>query len=86
MTSNPGFFVQASLPSEIKEKALTVPEQAVNYRYGVYKDFVLNGARVSERHIKPGTQATAWGSPRVEVLEGPAGRRARRWERERPEG
>ncbi|PYU35471.1 MAG: hypothetical protein DMG28_02630 [Acidobacteria bacterium] len=62
----PGFFVQASLPSEVEERALTVPEQAVNYRYGVYKVFVLNGPRVGERAIKPGTQQ----NQRMEVLEG----------------
>lgn len=62
----PGFFVQASLPSEIEEKALTVPEPAVNYRYGVYKVFLVNGTRVNERAIKPGTQL----NQRIEVLEG----------------
>jgi multidrug efflux pump subunit AcrA (membrane-fusion protein) len=62
----PGFFVQASLPSELEEKTLTVPEQAVHYRYGVYKVFVLNGPRVAERTIRPGGQQ----SSRMEVLEG----------------
>ncbi|MBI3668757.1 MAG: efflux RND transporter periplasmic adaptor subunit [Acidobacteria bacterium] len=62
----PGFFIQASLPSEVEEKTLTVPEEAVSYRYGVYKVFVLNGSRVAERPIKPGMQQ---GST-VEVLEG----------------
>lgn len=62
----PGFFVQATLPSEIQEKTLTVAEAAVYYRYGVYKVFVLNGNRVEEREIKPGTQYDS----RTEVLEG----------------
>jgi len=62
----PGFFIQAALPSQVEEKTLTVPERAVNYRYGVYKVFVLNGPRVAERPIKPGTQQ----GQRVEVLEG----------------
>ncbi len=62
----PGFFIQASLPSEVQEKSLTVPEQAVTYRYGVYKVFVVNGPRVAERQIKPGAQQ----GQRVEVLEG----------------
>jgi RND family efflux transporter MFP subunit len=62
----PGFFVQASLPSELEEKALTIPEQAVNYRYGVYRVFVLNGGRVAERQIKPGAPQ----GDRLEVLEG----------------
>ncbi len=62
----PGFFIQASLPSEVEEKSLTVPEQAVSYRYGVYKVFVVSGGRVAERQIKPGTQQGS----RVEILEG----------------
>lgn len=66
----PGFFVQASVPSELKEKALTVPEPAVRYRYGVYKVFVLNGARVSERQIQPGGQTEDERGRQVEILEG----------------
>lgn len=62
----PGFFLQASLPSERAEKTLTVPEESVTYRYGVYKVFRLNGNRVEEREIKPGTHAGG----RIEVLEG----------------
>jgi RND family efflux transporter MFP subunit len=62
----PGFFVQASLPSEREEKTLTVPEQAVSYLYGVYKVFVVQGARVEEREIKPGTHQGS----RIEVLQG----------------
>ena len=62
----PGFFLQASLPSELEEKALTIPEQAVNYRYGVYRVFVLNDGRVAERQIKPGAPQ----GDRLEVLEG----------------
>ncbi|MGH9803790.1 MAG: efflux RND transporter periplasmic adaptor subunit, partial [Candidatus Acidiferrales bacterium] len=62
----PGFFVQATIPSELQENALTVPEQAVNYRYGVYKVFVVNGAQVEEREVKTGPRLEG----RVEVVEG----------------
>jgi membrane fusion protein (multidrug efflux system) len=62
----PGFFIQASLPSDLQEKTLTVPDQTVTYRYGVYKVYVVNGARVAERQIKPGAQQNS----RVEILEG----------------
>lgn len=62
----PGFFVQASLASELQERALLVPEGAVNYLYGVYKVFVVNGTKVEERSIKPGEHEGA----RIEVLEG----------------
>jgi membrane fusion protein (multidrug efflux system) len=62
----PGFFIQASMPSDLAQKSLTIPEDAVNYRYGVYRVFVVNGAQVKERQIKPGGQQAG----RVEVLEG----------------
>jgi multidrug efflux pump subunit AcrA (membrane-fusion protein) len=43
-----------------------VPAAAVFYRYGTYKVFVVNGDKVQEREIKPGTQE----SDHIEVLEG----------------
>src|SRR5438094_7403812 len=39
----PGFVMQASIPSEKEEKTIFLPERAVNYRYGAYKVFLLNG-------------------------------------------
>jgi len=66
----PGFFVQASLPSEREEKTIFVPEQAVNYRYGVYKVFLLSGNRVSERQIRPAGQTEDDRGRRFEVAEG----------------
>ena len=62
----PGFFVEGSLPSEIEERALTIPPEAVNYRYGVYKVFFVNGDKVEEREVKPGQQQES----RIEILEG----------------
>ena len=62
----PGFFVEGSLPSGIEERALTIPPEAVNYRYGVYKVFFVNGDKVEERDVKPGQQQES----RIEVLEG----------------
>jgi RND family efflux transporter MFP subunit len=66
----PGFFVQASMPSAKEEKAVFVPYAAVNYRYGVYKVFVLNGAKVSERQIRPAGQEEDDRGRRFEVAEG----------------
>jgi RND family efflux transporter MFP subunit len=66
----PGFFVQASVPSERKETAIFVPEPAVNYRYGVYKVFLVNGNRVSERQIRPAGQTEDERGRRFEVAEG----------------
>jgi RND family efflux transporter MFP subunit len=65
-----GFFVQASIPSEKEEKTLSVPELAVNYRYGVYKVFLVNGNRVNERQIRPAGQSEDEHGRRFEVAEG----------------
>jgi len=66
----PGFFVQASIPSEKQEKTIFLPEDAVNYRYGVYKVFLLNGNRVSEHQIRPAGQTEDDRGHRFEVAEG----------------
>jgi RND family efflux transporter MFP subunit len=66
----PGFFLQASIPSEKEEKAIFLPERAVNYRYGVYKVFLLNGNHVTERQIRPAGQTEDEHGRRFEVAEG----------------
>ena len=66
----PGFFVQASIPSEKEEKTIFLPERAVNYRYGVYKVFLLSGNRVSEHQIRPAGQTEDERGRRFEVAEG----------------
>lgn len=66
----PGFFVQASIPSEKEEKTIFLPERAVSYRYGVYKVFLVNGNRVSERQIRPAGQTEDQRGRRFEVAEG----------------
>ena len=66
----PGFFVQASVPSEKEEHAIFVPAAAINYRYGVYKVFLLNGNRVTERQIRPAGQIQDEKGWRFEVAEG----------------
>src|SRR2546423_10012861 len=66
----PGFFLQASIPSEKEEKTVFLPERAVNYRYGVYKVFLLNGNRVAERQIRPAGQTEDQHGRRFEVAEG----------------
>lgn len=66
----PGFFLQASIPSEKEEKTIFLPERAVNYRYGVYKVFLVNGNRVSEHQIRPAGQTEDERGRRFEVAEG----------------
>jgi RND family efflux transporter MFP subunit len=62
----PGFFVKASIPSEKVDSGLFVPQQALTYTYGVYKIYVVDGSRVSERDVQLGDRASA----EVEVVEG----------------
>jgi len=66
----PGFFVQASIPSEREDQALFVPEGAVNYRYGVYKVFLVKGNEVVEKQILPAGQSEDQQGQRFEVAEG----------------
>src|SRR6267143_6025638 len=66
----PGFFLQASIPSEKEERTIFLPERAVNYRYGVYKVFLLSGNHVSERQIRPAGQTEDGRGRRFEVAEG----------------
>jgi membrane fusion protein, multidrug efflux system len=66
----PGFFLQASIPSSKSEKTILLPEHAVNYRYGVYKVFLLHGNRVSERLIRPSGQTEDQRGRRFEIAEG----------------
>ena len=66
----PGFFLQATIPSAKSEKTILLPERAVNYRYGVYKVFLLHGNRVSERLIRPAGQTEDQRGRRIEIAEG----------------
>ncbi len=66
----PGFFVQASIPSQKEEKTIFLPERAVNYRYGVYKVFLVHGNQVSERQIRPAGQTENQKGRQFEVAEG----------------
>jgi RND family efflux transporter MFP subunit len=66
----PGFFVQGSLPSELEETVVTIPQDAIKYVFGTYSVFVVNGGRLSERTIKPGAQNPTPDGVRVEIVEG----------------
>jgi RND family efflux transporter MFP subunit len=62
----PGFFIQASLPSNLAEKILLAPDKAVSYRYGIYKVFVLKGSTVEERDVQVGAHHES----QLEILSG----------------
>jgi RND family efflux transporter MFP subunit len=62
----PGFFVKASIGSSKVEKVLLIPRRSVNYAYGIYKVYVVNGNMLKETEIKIGDQS----GEDVELLEG----------------
>jgi RND family efflux transporter MFP subunit len=66
----PGFFVQASLRSEVEEKTISVPAEALVYVFGTYKVYVLDGKRVVEREVKTGLQNSTPSGVRVDITEG----------------
>ncbi len=61
---------QDSRTFEAEALLAILPERAVNYRYGVYKVFLLNGNRVTERQIRPAGQTEDEHGRRFEVAEG----------------
>jgi RND family efflux transporter MFP subunit len=62
----PGFFVKASIVSSKVEKVLLIPRRSMNYAYGIYKVYVVNGNKLKETEIKIGDQS----GDDVEILEG----------------
>jgi len=62
----PGFFVQAGMASEVEERIPVLPEEALNYRYGVYKAFRVEGSAVKELEVKTGAQING----KIEILAG----------------
>ncbi len=62
----PGFFIKASIPSELIDKALFVQERAVQYSYGVYKVFLIEGNVLREREVRIGEHP----NQQVEIVDG----------------
>ncbi len=62
----PGFFIKASIPTDLVDKVLFVPEKAVQYSYGVYKVFVIDGSALKEREVRIGEHP----NQQVEIVEG----------------
>jgi len=50
----PGFFVKARIPSGKVERVLTVPRDALQYSYGVYKVCLIQGDALKETEVKIG--------------------------------
>ncbi len=62
----PGFFVKATIPSDLVDRVLFVPESAVQYSYGVYKVFVIEGNKLREKEVRVGEHP----NQQVEVVGG----------------
>ena len=62
----PGFFIKASIPSELVDRVLFVHEKAVQYSYGVYKVFVIDGKVLREREVHIGEHP----NQQVEIVDG----------------
>jgi membrane fusion protein (multidrug efflux system) len=62
----PGFFVKASIPSDKIEQGLFVPQSALQYSYGVYKVYVVEGTSLNEKEVKIGERPNEM----VEIVDG----------------
>ncbi len=62
----PGFFIKATIPSDLVDRVLFAPEGAVQYSYGVYKVFAIEGNRLKEKEVRIGEHP----NQQVEIVDG----------------
>jgi len=62
----PGFFVKARIPSGKVDQAMAVPQDALQYSYGVYKVCLIQGDVLKETEVKVGDLS----SEEVEIVSG----------------
>ena len=62
----PGTFARVHVKTSLVEPVLTVPYGAMQYRYGVYRVFSINGDHLSIHELKTGDRV----GDRMEVLDG----------------
>jgi membrane fusion protein, multidrug efflux system len=62
----PGTFARVRLDTSLVEQVKTIPYAAMQYRYGVYRAFVVEGDRIAARELKTGDRI----GDRMEILEG----------------
>jgi membrane fusion protein (multidrug efflux system) len=62
----PGFFIKASIPSDLVDKVLFVPDRAVLYSYGTYKVFAVEGNVLREKEVRVGERP----NQQVEIVNG----------------
>jgi RND family efflux transporter MFP subunit len=62
----PGTFARVRLETSLVEQVLTIPYAAMQYRYGVYRAFAVEGDRLEAHELKTGDRV----GDRMEILEG----------------
>jgi RND family efflux transporter MFP subunit len=62
----PGTFARVRLETSLVEQVLTIPYGAMQYRYGVYRAFAVDGDRLQARELKTGDRV----GDRMEILDG----------------
>jgi RND family efflux transporter MFP subunit len=62
----PGTFARVRLETSLVEQVMTIPYAAMQYRYGVYRAFAVEGDRLEARELKTGDRI----GDRMEILAG----------------
>jgi len=62
----PGFFVKARIPSGKLDPGMAVPQDALQYSYGIYKVFLIQGEVLKEQEVKVGDLS----AEQVEIVSG----------------
>jgi membrane fusion protein (multidrug efflux system) len=62
----PGTFARVRLETSLVEQVMTIPYAAMQYRYGVYRAFAVEGDRLKARELKTGDRI----GDRMEILAG----------------
>jgi RND family efflux transporter MFP subunit len=65
-TLKPGTFARVRLETSLVEQVMTIPYAAMQYRYGVYRAFRVDGDRLAARELKTGDRI----GDRMEILDG----------------
>jgi len=62
----PGTFARVRLETSLVEQVMTIPYGAMQYRYGVYRAFAIDGDKLNARELKTGDRV----GDRMEILAG----------------
>ena len=62
----PGTFARVRLETSLVEQVMTIPYAAMQYRYGVYRAFAVEGDRLEAHELKTGDRV----GDRMEILDG----------------